>query len=182
MPPPQTAQRPHSLGSSNTKVSKNWSPWSIPMQRDLTYWDIHRDRQLWDLLFSNTHLPINHRFHFLVQTPTKSLGNLHLGNHTHKHFRDLAVRDIHPQTQQRPHTHSGTHTLRQNSPYTLQHTPHKWTRVLTPPENITEKAQKHSNQENISTKTSETSYMGKYTHKHVRELTHWHMYPQRPES
>lgn len=154
-------------------------PWYTPMRRDLTYWDIYRDRQHWDLTFWNIQSQIDHRFHFLVYTSIKSSGNLHLGNCTHKHFRDLTLR--HTPTNTAETSHSGTYTLRQNSPYILQHTSNKWARVLKPPEHITKKAQKHTNQENRSTNMSETSYTEKYTHKHVREYTHWHIYPQRPE-
>lgn len=182
----------HYVKSPHPKQLRDLTPWEVPTQkyqrtgpldlypcRETSHIGTYTGIDSSETFCSQTHLPINHRFHFLVQTPTKSLGNLHLGNHTHKHFRDLTVRDIHPQTQQRPHTLWDTHPQTEQSLYPATHTPQMGQSAHTP--------RKHNR------KSSETYQPGKYIHKDLRDLvygeiypqrcqlTHWHMYPQRPE-
>lgn len=83
-PKKNTGQRPHSLGHMNTEVSESSYPWHIPMKRDLTYWDIYRDREIWDLILG--HIPRN-RWQIS-----------HCGTYTHKEFKELTYGELYPQT------------------------------------------------------------------------------------
>lgn len=92
--PPNKTPQIRDLIPQNIQTEKYQRVWHTPIS--LTY--SHQERphilrhiqgQRSETSFWDIHPEIHDRFHTVGHTPTKTSRNLHLGNHTHKHFRDL---------------------------------------------------------------------------------------------